>query len=229
MYRSTLSDPLYYAHTADIVTLLLYEKAELNIKGFKGMTPLHRAVLHNDSSAVQALLYAKSDVNARVADWLPRFDRHHHTALWLALKNRAFKNAKTLIQFGAKVKIDKLWRIAESYWHESPAVFFNFANSVVDLGEQIFEILGYRWWLSHVQVQNPECRMYLTKILSLLPSNVIKMDLNKGSTLWQMEPLAIQLAQSGYADLIGPLLSKGINLDVERSSAEPFHIFLNSQ
>lgn len=155
---------------------------------------------------------------------LSYFEKYHHTAFLLALHNRLFENTKILIQFGARDISIKLQELGINYWYEGSAKFFKFVNCVVDLGEQIFEILTPRDLLDHSLVQNPEYPIYLAKIISLLPSKFINMKLRKD---YSNEPLAIWLADLGYASLMGPLISKGINLEVESSSGKPFHSYLH--
>lgn len=55
--------PLYFARSADMVKLLLSQKAKINISDAEGMRPLHTIVMEADFSAVRVLLDAKADVN----------------------------------------------------------------------------------------------------------------------------------------------------------------------
>lgn len=92
------------------IQLLLDSGFDLEIAGFNGWKPLHKAVFHNHYDIVQLLLDNGADINTRT-----ELD-NSKTALMIAANKNSFRMVKFLVEFGADFKLkDKYSRTAKDY------------------------------------------------------------------------------------------------------------------
>lgn len=92
------------------IQLLLDSGFDLEIAGYNGWKPLHKAVFYNCYDIIKLLLENGADINSRT-----ELD-NEKTALMLAAFNNNLRMVKTLVEYGADVNLkDAFARTAKDY------------------------------------------------------------------------------------------------------------------
>ena len=224
-----------------IIDKLIPKNVNLLMRGF---SLLHYLAERSHFTDLLEKLCKKSGIEVNIGGGCD----YKGTALSFALKRRSFRNAKTLIQYGAKDKSSRLGYVVHSYLSRNSDVFI-LGESLIGLGEQIFEIAPANTWLKNPKWQHPRYRQYVDKIIQILPRDSVNMEIqispdrefqneeeydsDEDPVVVKSVPLAIWLVKNGCVDLLCPLIPKGINLDIEFDVADenrqPLHTLLLPQ